>query len=149
MLLGAGMALALTTHVAAQELIDGSDVEAIVEVARNYGEADLSRTSDGNPMIEGKMDGILYQVFFLNCTKGKRCEDINFYAGFTDLRPTLEEINDWNANKRFGRAYIDDVKDPNVEMDVDLVAGVTVDYIDSQFSLWKLVLTQFMDHIGY
>jgi hypothetical protein len=69
--------------------------------------------------------------------------------GFLDLKPSLEVINDWNYNKRFSRAYLDPDKDACVEMDIDMVKGVSAEYLDSQFSLWNLILTQFAEHVGY
>ena len=84
-----------------------------------------------------------------NCTDNADCEDINFYLGFLDLKPTLEVINDWNLNKRFSRAYLDQDKDACIEMDLDLVNGVSAEYLDAQFELWNMVLTQFAEHVGY
>jgi hypothetical protein len=34
-------------------------------------------------------------------------------------------------------------------MDLDLVQGVSAKYLDSQFSLWKMVVEQFSEHVGY
>lgn len=38
-------------------------------------------------------------------------------------KPTLEEMNKYAAENRFGRVYIDDEGDPIIEMDIDLEAG--------------------------
>ena len=88
-------------------------------------------------------------MFFLNCTAGNDCEDLNFYAGFAEFKPTMDAINAWNRNKRFGNAYLDSDLDAVIEFDVNLEYGVSRDNLDAAFGLWELVLQQFADHIGY
>jgi len=149
MIAGSALAFVLTASAGAQTLITGADTDEILNVAKGYGSATLTTQSNGDPQITGKIEGVAYQVYFSNCTDNANCEDLNFYAGFLDLKPTLEVINDWNFNKRFSRAYLDQDKDACVEMDVDLVAGVTTEYLDGQFGVWKLILTQFSEHVGY
>lgn len=148
---GATMAMMLSATAYAQTpaLITGADTSEILNAARGYGSATLVTQSNGDPQINGKINGISYQIYFQNCTDNKDCEDINFYVGFLDLKPGLESINEWNISKRFSRAYLDEDQDACVEMDVDLVKGVTPDYLDSQVELWTMIVEQFADHIGY
>ena len=148
-LTGGALALALSVSSFAQATITGADTEEVLNAARGYGSATLTKQTNGDPQITGKIDGISYQVYFRNCTDNANCEDLNFYLGFLDLKPTLEVINDWNLNKRFSRAYLDPDKDACIEMDLDLVKGVSPEYLDSQFSLWNQILTQFAAHVGY
>ena len=149
MIAGGAFALVLTGGAFAQTLITGADTDEILNVAKGYGAATLTTQSNGDPQITGKIDGIAYQVYFSNCTDNANCEDLNFYAGFLDLKPTLEVINDWNFNKRFSRAYLDQDKDACIEMDLDLVKGVTAEYLDAQFSVWSMIVTQFPEHVGF
>lgn len=143
------LALAATMSAQAQTLLTGADTDEILNAARGYGSATLTTQSNGDPQITGKIEGITYQVYFRNCTDNTDCEDLNFYLGFLDLKPSLELINDWNYNKRFSRAYLDPADDACIEMDVDLVQGVTAEYLDSQFGLWNMVVGQFSEHVGY
>ncbi|WP_240229343.1 YbjN domain-containing protein [Devosia lacusdianchii] len=149
MIAGGALALALTAPAQAQTLLTGADTDEILNAARGYGAATLSTQSNGDPQINGKINGISYQVYFRNCTNNTDCEDLNFYVGFLDLKPTLEVINDWNFNKRFSRAYLDQDQDACVEMDLDMVKGVTAEYLDSQFGLWSMVVDQYSEHVGY
>ena len=146
---GGILALAMSVSAQAQTTITGADTDEILNIARGYGAATLATQSNGDPQISGKISGISYQVYFRNCTDNADCEDLNFYLGFLDLKPTLEVINDWNLNKRFSRAYLDQDKDACIEMDLDLVNGVSAEYLDAQFELWNMVLTQFAEHVGY
>jgi Putative bacterial sensory transduction regulator len=150
LILGALMAVGLAASAHAQDdLLTGANVDEILNIARGYGSATLEKQSSGDPKITGKVAGVTYQVYFRNCTDNANCEDLNFYAGFLDLKPGLDVINDWNYNKRFSRAYLDSDQDACIEMDLDLQFGVTHDYMDSTFGLWTLVLDQYTTHIGY
>lgn len=51
-------------------------------------------------------------------------ESIQFYCYWFDA-VTRSKINDWNRTTRFSRAYLDDDGDPVLELDLDLVGGVT------------------------
>jgi hypothetical protein len=146
---GAAVALALTGATQAQTLITGADTDEILNAARGYGSASLTTQSNGDPQITGKINGITYQVYFRNCTDNTDCEDLNFYLGFLDIKPGFEKVNEWNLNKRFSRAYVDQDEDACIEMDLDLVKGVTAEYLDSQFGLWNMVVEQYSEFVGY
>ncbi|MBU1175631.1 MAG: hypothetical protein KKH72_09540, partial [Alphaproteobacteria bacterium] len=63
-------------------LIDGSDIDAVVEIARNYGSATIAATAGGAPKISARIGGVTYAVYFQNCNEPRQCDDINLYAGF-------------------------------------------------------------------
>jgi hypothetical protein len=132
-----------------QSVIDGGDVDTILAVARTYGSAILESQANGDPKISGRIDQVRYAVFFLNCTDSRNCRHLDFYAGLADTRPGLEVINAWNGSKRFGRAHLDSVQDAVVEMDLNLEFGVTRANLDASFAIWRLVLAQFTDHVGF
>jgi hypothetical protein len=147
-LFGAGLALAVSGPAAAQTVLDGSSVDEILNVAKGYGSATLDSQSNGDPKISGRIDGIPYQVYFMNCTDNTACQDVNFYAGFLDNKPDLETINAWNREKRFGKAYLDSDLDAVLEWDLNLEYGVTRENLDAAFSLWWLLLDQYTTYIG-
>ncbi len=147
--LGGAMAIGMALSAQAQSLVDGGQIDEILNIARGYGAASLETQSNGDPKIAGKIEGVTYQVFFMNCTDNKDCEDLNFYAGFLDNKQTLEAMNDWNRDKRFGKAYLDGDLDAVIEFDVNLVHGVTRKNLDAAFELWTLVLNQYATYIGF
>ena len=101
-------------------------------------------------MLSGKIDGVTYHLFFRNCSDSNTdCEDLNFYAGFLDNKQTMEAINAWNRDKRFGKAYLDSDLDAVIEYDVNLEYGVARRNLDCRFRLWALILEQFADYIGF
>jgi hypothetical protein len=145
-----GVALALAAEPsAAQELLDGSKVDEIVTIAKGYGSAILEKQPDGTPRIAGNMKGVPYYVFFMNCAADTPCEDINFYAGFADIKPTMDALNAWNRDKRFGNAYLDADLDAAIEFDVNLEYGVSRDNLDAAFGVWSVLLEQYTEYVGY
>lgn len=133
----------------AQDVIDGSKVDEIVTLARGYGAATLESQGDGNPRIAGNIKGVPYYVFFMNCTDQAACEDINFYAGFANIKPTMDALNAWNRDKRFGNAYLDADLDAAIEYDVNLEYGVTRENLDAAFGVWSVLLEQYTEYVGY
>ena len=141
-------ALAATSALA-QSIVDGSKVDEIVTIARGYGAATLESQGDGNPRIAGNIKGVPYYVFFMNCTDQAACEDINFYAGFANIKPTMDALNAWNRDKRFGNAYLDADLDAAIEYDVNLEYGVTRENLDAAFGVWSVLLEQYTEYVGY
>jgi len=142
-------AIGIATPTLAQDLLDGGKVDEIVAIAKGYGTAELEAQSNGHPRIAGSIGGVPYYVFFMNCADGKPCEDINFYAGFADLKPTMDALNAWNRDKRFGNAYLDSDLDAAIEYDVNLEYGVSRDNMDAAFGIWSVLLEQYTQYIGY
>lgn len=141
---------ALTASPAlAQAIVDGSQVDDIVTIARGYGSAKLETQEDGAPRIAGNIKGVPYYVFFLNCAEDAACEDLNFYAGFANIKPTMDALNAWNRDKRFGNAYLDADLDAAIEYDMNLEYGVTRENLDAAFGLWSVLLEQYTSYVGY
>ena len=149
--LSAAVVCAMLAPAQAQDasLIDGSDFDQILSVAQGYGRAKLTTQTNGDPRISGRNNGISYQVYFMNCTDHADCEDLNFYMGFTDIKPGFEVMNEWNATKRFGKAYIDNVGDAVIEWDVNLEFGLSRDNLDADFSVWTQIMDQFSRYVGF
>lgn len=141
-------ALMLALPAFAQTMVTGADEAEILKAAKAIGTASMGEPASEGPVINGVVDGLTYQIYFRNCAGDSGCEDLNFYAGFLS-KPDLGTINTWNRDKRFSRAYLDAEGDAVIEMDLDLVQGVTPEYLASQFALWPQIIRQFTDHIGY
>ncbi len=75
-------------------------------------------------MIVGRMDGVKYVILFYGCNKGENCDDIQFVAGWEGGKVSLKDVNRWNSDKRYGKAFIDSEGDPRLIMSVNLDYGV-------------------------
>ena len=58
---------------------------------------------------------------------------------------SLDKVNQWNKEKRFSRAYLDGDGDANVEWDIDLEGGVTVDAVREGIRTFQAVVQVFKD----
>jgi len=132
-----------------QSVVDGRRVDDIISVARNFGSATLESQQSGAPRIAGRIEGTGYQVYFLNCDdQGRNCADLNFYAGFLNAKLEPDKVNRWNADKRFGRVYLDQDGDAVIEMDLNVQHGVTRANLAESFAIWRLLLAQFTDYLS-
>lgn len=143
--------LALSAAAPARaELINATNpatIKAIVE-SRGWPATIVSKTGD-DPYIESNRNGLKFLVLFMNCEEGKRCKTLQYYMGFSDAKDvTLERLNKWNKEKRFARAYRDDVGDPVLEMDVDLdFAGIPRENVGETFNTWASLMDSFREFV--
>lgn len=111
--------------------------------------AEIKTDDKGNQRIATAADGTNFTVYAENCQDG-RCATLNFSVGFsTNGSHTASEMNKFNSENRFTRAYVDDVNDPYLEMDVDLSPGGTYESLDDQFEVYKSALTKFKKFINF
>lgn len=126
-------------------LIDASQPERILSVARGFGNAELEKDRQGDPRIRGRMEGKTYFVNFYGCRDGKNCRTIQFRAWFElKKKPTIEAANDYNMKYRFLKVYVDKDQDLAVEFDVNLDGGVTTRNLDDTFDWWKVTMKSVM-----
>jgi hypothetical protein len=134
--------------VRAQVVADADVVRAFLEA---YGLRVTSETdSSGDPVLSSRVEGTGFKVFFYGCDGGQ-CESIQFSTAFDLDRPlTAAKVNEWNRDKRYGKAYIDDEGDPFIDMDVNLdFDGVGAKNFDDTIDLWRAVLSDFRDYIDW
>lgn len=145
-------AAALFSTGAQAQFVGAGDVDTIMSIARSFGDATLQSQTTGAPKITGSINGVTYQVFFLNCSGNNgstNCEDLNFYAGYADNKQPLENMNAWNRDSRFTKAYVDSDLDAVVEMDVNLEDGITRGTLSAIFQRWSDELDRYSRYIGF
>lgn len=137
-----GSATALET-----DLVDATDPDEIVNIARGYGSATLGMDNVGDPQVTGRIDGNAYTIFFYGCTEGRDCTNLQFSSGWISDRVDMAMINDWNRSNRFARAYLDDEDDPIIEMDLNMEFGISRRNFDDTFGVWSALLSSFARYI--
>lgn len=110
--------------------------------------AELAADSGGDPMIRSNASGAKFTIFFFGCEKNVNCTEIQFYAGWTD-KVSFEQINSWNRKHRFGRAYVDDEGEVNIEYDINLEGGSIPDALfRNDLELWDSLMGEFQNYVA-
>jgi len=133
----------------AQSLVYGAQPQYVLLTARAYGEADLDVDPLGDPVIRGKIEDLGYFIYFYGCSEGKACTNLMFSARWESDHYNDKSMGDWNRERRFGKAFLDEDGNPAVEMNVNLFGGVSRDNLVDTFDWWRLVLTDFADYYGF
>jgi hypothetical protein len=142
-------ALALPGVVSAAE-VQATDPQSVAEALQQAGyRAQLSVDETGDPLILSSESGVTFRVFFYNCTDNTDCRTIQFYVGYSDTDATLESVNAWNRDNRFGRAYLGDDGVVRLEMDVDLDdGGMSQALFEDNVEFWVSAMARFAMHFG-
>jgi hypothetical protein len=130
-------------QVSAQSGFDPGDPGQVLEIAKGYGSASLETYGEGKLKVDGRMEGRRYGIYFYGCTANRQCNSMQFSWGIDKKGVPLAKINDWNRDKRFAKAYLDNDGDLMLEMDVNVAYGVTRKNLDDTFDWWRLVLKEF------
>jgi hypothetical protein len=142
-------ALAAPAAAGAEETIDATDPERILAIAHSFGEAALTTDNLGDPLIKGRIGEKGYDLFFYDCNEGRDCKSLTFSATWEGADLTDEMMADWNREKRFGKAYLDEDGLATVEMSVNLHGGVTRVNLDDTVDWWRLVVAEFADYFDF
>ena len=135
-------------------MVSAKDPQTIVRVLQTAGfQAKLDKDDVGDPMITSASSGSKFAIYFYGCTDKSDCRAVQFVTSYDTKEgatPSLEKINAWNLNQRFGTAFIDKEGDPALKMDVDLDdGGMSGALFTDNLEFWTAVMSAFEKHIGW
>lgn len=98
--------------------VDASDAAVLADLLQELGyRAMLSTDGSGDPLILSSADGSDFRIYFYGCSNGQACKTIQFSRGYDmDQGMSLEQVNTWNREYRFGKVYLDDEAEPFSEL---------------------------------
>lgn len=143
------LCLALFIVVPSAAFAAGSDIiiespEDTARVARHFGNVQKKRDTFGYPMLTVTGEGAPFTVYFYACDNSeKNCKSIQLWAYWPQSAVTLKKLNTWNAENRFGRAYLDRDGGANLEMDISMEHEMTEKALHKWFSIWTDVIATF------
>jgi hypothetical protein len=131
--------------VIAQDNLITANPDAIAAQLQAAGlKTEIGTDSVGDPSITSIAADSNFEVYFYGCTAGKDCLSVQMNACFDAPEGiTFEVINTWNFDMRYGKASLDDAKDPCLKMDVDLTKGVAAATFQSSLKTWVELLGRF------
>lgn len=131
------------------QLIRATDVDEILNLARGFGSASLTTDDEGDPKIDGRIDGLAYSIYFLGCEDHKNCMSVQFHSGFElKDKPSAAKIVQWNYDKRWARAFLNK-GGAAIQMDVNLRYGVARETLDDSIRTWGRMMKQYSEYVGY
>ena len=131
---------------AAPEIVTAAEPDKILKIAKEFGSAELTTDSRGDPKISGRVYTVPYSVLFYGCKENKNCKEIGFFTGWPDFKGDPKDVSEWSWRRGFGQAA---VRDGNalLKMRVFLDKGVTVDNLKETFRLWTFQIVNFGDTV--
>lgn len=76
-----------------------------------------------------------------------KTDDVQLYAVWAGDGTTLERVNEFNKQKRWVKAYLDEDSDPVIEADLDFEGGVTQDAFERFILLFVQMAHLYADHL--
>lgn len=136
---------------AAFDVLLANDPVGIQQAMMNAGyRAELTTDDQGNPKIIGTASKSTYWILFLDCQASSGCLGVEFYVSYSlDQKPSLEQVNDFNNDFRYIRAFTNDQGQPRMMMDV-LVrdGGLDKETFLEYVRLWTVIMPSFEEMIG-
>lgn len=125
----------------------------IMELMRKAGYTVEQKTVKGDTYLRSSRgkDAYKFNIFFYGCDENtvRNCKTVQFYAAFSPkAKPTLEALNTYSAENRWGRFYRDKDNDPIIEMDLDLEDGGMSDelFLDN-LEYFETVTSKYADFV--
>jgi len=149
---GLATAAIIGSSTMAMAEITAKDANTVLKAMQDFGlVATMGEDGQGDPKISSRVSDTKFSVYFYGCKDNTNCNSIMIKAGY-DLNDGISalKINEWNRNKRFSKAYIDDDGDPFLEMDVNLAyEGVGSKNFEDDLDWWRLLVEDFEEFIDW
>lgn len=142
--------LVLPMGVMAQvRTIDGTDPVQIATALQGAGyKASPGKRDNGDPYIASAANGASFTIEFYGCEGEKACSSLQFYAWYKK-EPFFSEtlVNDWNKQKRFLKAYIDNDGDLGTTMDVSTLGPMGAENFEDVIDWWTVMSAELVSFL--
>jgi Putative bacterial sensory transduction regulator len=140
---------AISSHPASAKNVV-ADLDQIAELMKGAGYRAEIKGEKADRYIRSGSSGFNFSVFAYGCNDdGTKCRSIQFYAVFDPkVSPTLEKLNEFARDNRWGRYYLDKDADPVIEMDLDLEqGGMSEELFLDNVEYWDMAMGKFADFV--
>lgn len=130
-------------------LIDGLSVEMLADALREYGCcARIDDSDEWGPKIVSGIQGLRFLIHPIGAPIDDKFSRWRFVVGLNIDRPcSLETANEFNRAYQFGKLFVDQEGDPNLEWVWDFGGGVSPTYLPQIFTHWEAAIACFLDHL--
>jgi capsule polysaccharide export protein KpsC/LpsZ len=124
-----------TRPMAAQEVVSEVSTEQLQKMLESMGYEVEQPKED---MLQFAIEG--HTALAINKKK-----NVQLYSYFKKQKKMdLKKVNEWNATKRFSRAYLDQDGDAVIEWDIDLEGGTTAGALKESIRTYRLGVMTFV-----
>ena len=124
-----------TPCVAAQEVLTEVSTEQLQKMLESM----------GYDVHQPKEDVLQFAIEGHTAVLFNKKTNVQFYSFFKKQKKMdLKKVNEWNATKRFSRAYLDQDGDAVIEWDVDLEGGTTAGALKESIRTYRLGVMTFV-----
>jgi len=127
-----------------------ADVDQLASVMKDAGYKVEIKDMKGERFIAVESSGYKYAIFPFGCDDaGKNCKSVQFFVAFDPKSsPTLEQMNGYAREYRWGRVYLDKDGDPAVEFDLDLEkGGMSAELFLDNVEYWEAIMVAYADWV--
>jgi hypothetical protein len=122
-------------------------LDELCPVVAEIGTARLERDSNGERYIAATVNNINFAVDVYNCEPD--CADLSFTASFEMDGLTIDQMNEWNSSRRFGKAYIRDDGDAVIQIAINTRHGISLETFRDDLVWWETVIEDYVEFIGF
>ena len=152
-------AVMFSASVSAEEALIPADPWELIHTARDFGPAEVGRDDMKDPMIrgaladeDGALSGLTYTVAFYGCYLGRDCKTVLFATrlrdGAWEEEPLeAERLAEWNREKLFGRAWLDEAGQAVLEHPVSMAGGLPEATLAATFEAWIAAVRGYADYL--
>jgi len=123
-----------------------ADLDQVAMTMKKAGyQAELA-SNLGERYLTAELDGYKFMVLPYGCDESKRnCKSLQFFIAFNpETSPSLEAMNAYARENRWGRVYLDKDGDPALEFDLDLEkGGMSEDLFLDNVAYWEAIVQAF------
>ena len=147
----AALAAGIVLPAAAQNIV-ATDPQGVLAWFQDEGfPSKLEKDGADDPIVTVRYYDSDFSVYFYGCQQNTDCTSLQFFSGYRmDGEISTDQVNEWNAERLFSRAYITEAGAARLEYDVFTGNdGVTPDDFDEIVSLWTSAQSDFEDFIDW
>ena len=140
--------VAITAPAAAQTM--SADPAAITAALKSRGmPVTQEKDEENNPVLQTQFgDGAKFTIYFYGCTDGVKCDSLQLHTLYTGSGATIEQMNQFNLDRRYGRGVIETNGDAGLRMDFNMaVGGMSRALFLDNLELWDELMSVFSDAI--
>ena len=113
--------------------------------------AKLEEDNVGDPLVSVRYFDTEFSIYFYGCQQNTDCTSLQFFSGYrVDGDVATDQVNEWNAERLFTRAYVTEEGAARLEFDVFTGQdGVSAQDFDDIVSVWTKAQSDFEDFIDW